>query len=53
MIFLNVKRNTRTDYDKEIAAIVRGEELPPAGVNWWEWKVFNDLVQMSKEAPEE
>lgn len=44
---------TRADYDREIAAIVRGEVKPPFGVNYWDWKSFTDLVHASKEAPEE
>jgi hypothetical protein len=43
---------TRADYDREIGNIVRGEVSPPFGVNWWEWKVFLDLVYASKSAPE-
>jgi hypothetical protein len=43
----------RADYDREIGAIVRGEVKPPSFLNYWDWKAFIDLVQASKEAPEE
>lgn len=44
---------TREDYDREIGKIVRGEVEPPFGVNWWDWKLFIDLVAASRKAPEE
>lgn len=44
---------TRAEYDREIGRIVRGEEQPPYGVNYWDWKGFIDLVIASKGAPEE
>jgi len=53
----NVRRyalvKTRSQYDKEIASIVRGEVRPPFGVNYWDWETFIDLVAASREAPEE
>lgn len=49
----HAKVKIKADYDREIAKIVRGEESPPFGVNYWEWKVFIDLVTASREAPEE
>jgi hypothetical protein len=52
-LMIQARIKTRTDYDREIGRIVRGEEQPPYGVNYWDWKAFIDLVNASKEAPEE
>jgi hypothetical protein len=45
---------TRAEYDREIASIVR--DNTPEGyltINYWDWETFIDLVNASKNAPEE